>query len=140
MVLHIQVKQNKRDFVLHPYKSNKSYGNQTKGIKFNVLNKFSCEGNYLSHKGRFQIPPPLSLQAVAGKKRGSHRRYFCIFIFGCTDSETFLSLIISVNSSPQKVLDRNLKGAALKGKTCKVNFKCKDEGRRLNLGSVGLRR
>lgn len=38
-VLHIQVKQNKRDFVLHPYKSNNSYGNQTKGNKFSVLNK-----------------------------------------------------------------------------------------------------
>lgn len=37
--LHIQVKQNKREFVLDPYKSNNSYGNQTKKNKFSVLNK-----------------------------------------------------------------------------------------------------
>lgn len=39
VVLQIQVKQNKSDFVLDPYKSNNSYGNQTKGNKFSVLNK-----------------------------------------------------------------------------------------------------
>lgn len=39
VVLHLQVKQNKRDLVLDPYKSNNNYGNQTKGNKFSVLNK-----------------------------------------------------------------------------------------------------